>query len=34
MRLALPALAREGVSPTGALSAEAVAARAAFEAAR
>jgi ATP-dependent helicase/nuclease subunit B len=32
-RLALPAMAREGVSPTGALSAEAVAARAAFEAA-
>jgi hypothetical protein len=31
-RLALPALARDGVSPSGALSAEAVAARAAFEA--
>lgn len=32
-RLALPTLARDGLSPTGALSAEAVAARAAFEAA-
>jgi len=32
-RLAMPALAREGLSPTGGLSAEAVAARAAFEAA-
>ncbi len=32
-RLALPALARDGLSPSGALSAEAVAARAAFEAA-
>jgi ATP-dependent helicase/nuclease subunit B len=32
-RLAMPTLAREGLSPTGALSGEAVAARAAFEAA-